>query len=134
VVEQSSPLVIERIRLERFPQSPRYDEFRIVTFDLVHQPGTPAVEAGSIKVRVTFFEQSGPRVRQADIPNPRVVLTVNNSLSRNQKVEDLSAAYEVPAGQGADGRSYYGAIFEVFVDGQEVHRAADPEFLLEFIR
>jgi tetratricopeptide (TPR) repeat protein len=134
VREQDSPLVVERIRLERYPQSPRYDEFRILTFDLVHQEGTPAVEAGSIKIRVTFFEQAGARVRQADIPNPRVVLDVEQGLSRDQRVEDLSAAYEVPPGRGRDGRSYYGAIIEVFVDGQEVHRAADPEFLLKFIR
>jgi len=134
VIEQASPLLIQDIRMERFPQSPRYDEFRILSFALAHQPGTPSVEAQSVKLRVTFFEQAGSRVRQADIPNPRLVLGVERSLSRGQRIEDLSAAYEVPTGRGRDGRSYYGAIIEVFIDGQEVHRAADPEFLLEFIR
>lgn len=134
VVEQAPPLIVENIRMQRYAENPRYDEFRMLTFDLVHQSGTPAVAAGSILVRVTFFEQAGTRVRTADIPNPRILLNVEQGLARNQRLEELSAAYEVPRGKSADGRSYYGAVLEVFVDRKEVHRAADPAFLLEFIR
>ena len=134
IVEQASPVVVENIRMERYAQSPRYDEFRMLTFDLAHQAGTPAVEDGSIRVRVTFFEQAAEQVRRADIPDPIIVLNVQEGLSRRQRLEELSAAYEVPAGGSTDDRSYYGAVIEVFVDGEKIHQSADPGFLLDFIR
>ena len=134
VMLQEEPLRVENIRMERYADSPRYDEFRILSFDLKHNPGTPAVEAGKVKVRVTFFEQMGAQVRQADIPVPRIVLPIQQQLTRDDVVKDLRAAYEVPPGKAADGRSYYGAVMEVFIDGKEVHRVSDPSFLLDFIR
>lgn len=134
LVQQASPVGVVNLQMERYAESPRYDEFRMLNFELAHQPGTPAVAPGSIQVRVTFFEQAGTRVRKAAIPNPSVVLNIPRGLSRNQRIPDLSAAYEVPKGAAADGRSYYGAVVEVFVDGQEVERAADPGFLLDFLQ
>ena len=134
VILQAEPLTIEGIGLQRYADSPRYDEFRILSFTLRHVEGTPAVRPGSVKVRVNFFEQMGAQVRTADIPVPRVVLAIPEGLSRGQGIEDLSAAYEVPPGKGADGRNYYGAVIEVFIDGKEIHRAADPSFLLDIIR
>lgn len=125
---------VTNIRMERFPESPRYDHFRMIYFTLTHRAGTPAVEAGKIQVVVNFFEQQGEKVGPAQIPEPRIQFEVAQGLSGNKTTEQLSAAYDVPAGKGNPSRSYYGVVIQVFVDGKEVNRAADPGFLLDFIR
>lgn len=134
VVPPTPQLVIEKIRMERFPESPRYDQFRMIYFTLTHQPGTPAVEAGKITALISFFEQQGEKVGMAMIPEPRIQLKVAEGLSSGKSTDPLSAAYDVPAGKGSASRSYYGAVIQVFVDGKEVNRAADPSFLLDYIR
>jgi hypothetical protein len=125
---------VTNIRMERFPESPRYDHFRMIYFNLTHRPGTPAVEPGAIQVVVNFFEQQGEKVGPAQIPEPRIQIKVAQGLSGNKSTEQLSAAYDVPSGKGNPSRSYYGVVIQVFIDGKEVNRAADPSFLLDFIR
>lgn len=134
IVQAKPQIQVEGIRMERFPESPRYDEFRMIHFKLEHQPGTPAVIAGEITVSVTFFEQEGTRVIQAKIPEAQIVLQPEEGLSGREKSLELSAAYDVPTGKGSPGRSYYGTVIQVYVEGSEVTKAADPAFLLDFIR
>jgi len=134
--EQGLPAVakIEEIQLERFVNTPRYEDFRMLTFRIRHQEETPAIEENSLLVRVSFFEQKGDRVVLADIPEPQITQRVTERLSRGRASEEFSAAYEVPAGRGQADRSYYGAVLQIFQGEEEIHRAALPRFLLDFIR
>ncbi|MDF3127630.1 FHA domain-containing protein [Kiritimatiellaeota bacterium B1221] len=134
VPEAASQVVVGKIRMERFPESPRYDAFRMVHFNLVHQRGTPAVEAGDIKVVVNFYEEEGGKVQQAQIPEPRILLSVPNGLGGGKSIQGLSAAYDVPKGKGRPGREYFGAVIQVLVEGKEVSRSADPVFLLDLMK
>ncbi|MEX2607655.1 MAG: FHA domain-containing protein [Kiritimatiellia bacterium] len=134
VREQPSQVLIEEVRMERYVESPRYDELRMIHYQLHHQEGTPAVAAGEMRVRVSFFEQEGERVKLAQIPEPQILQRIPEGLSSGQKIEDLSAAYEVPRGRKSDNRSYYGAVIQVFIGDKEIHRSADPAFLLDYIR
>lgn len=134
VREQPPQVQIEGVRMERYVESPRYDELRMIHYHLHHQEGTPAVGAGEMRVRVSFFEQEGEQVLLAKIPEPQIVQRIQEGLSRGQKIEELSAAYEVPTGAKSDNRSYYGAVIQVFIGDKEIHRSADPAFLLDYIR
>ncbi len=134
VQEAPSQVIVDRIRMERFPESPRYDAFRMVHFNLVHQRGTPAVEAGDIKVVVNFYEQAGGKVQQAHIPEPRILLSVPEGLGGGKSIEGLSAAYDVPKGKGKPDQQYFGAVIQVLVEGKEVSRSADPVFLLDLMK
>ncbi|MGA0333220.1 MAG: FHA domain-containing protein [Kiritimatiellia bacterium] len=125
---------VGRIRMERFPDSPRYDALRMIHFFLEHEPGTPAVEAGKIKTVVNFYEQVDGKVIPARIPEPRIVLNITGGLSSGGKIENLSAAYDVPAGTGSPDREYFGVVIQVFVDGVEINRGADPAFLLQMMK
>lgn len=134
LVEAKAQIEIDTLRMERFPESPRYDQFRMIHFGLEHQTGTPAVIPGEITVSVTFFEQVGSQVLTAKIPEPRIILKLDEGLAGGNRIGDLSAAYDVPTGKGSPDRSYYGTVIQVFVDGKEINRAADPRFLLDYIR
>jgi hypothetical protein len=92
------------------------------------------VAAGELQVRVSFFEQEGDRVVLAQIPEPQILHRIPEVLSGGRRFGELSAAYEVPTGKKSDARSYYGAVIQVFIGTEEIHRAADPAFLLDFVR
>ncbi|WFB37672.1 hypothetical protein P3T73_07855 [Kiritimatiellota bacterium B12222] len=134
MVKAIPQIKVEKIRMERFPSGPRHDQFRMLYFELLHQSGTPAVQKGTIKVVVSFFEQQGSKVMLAAIPEPRIQLDIDEGLAGDQRIDNLSAAYDVPKGQGSPDRSYYGAVIQVYIGGKEVNRAADPAFLLDYIR
>jgi len=134
IPEAPSPINVGRIRMERFPESARYDALRMIHFQLKHPPGTPAVEAGTIQVVVNFYEQVDGKVEMAKIPEPRIVLNLSEGLSRGNQMVELSAAYDVPAGKGSPDRKYFGAVIQVFVDEKEVSRGADPAFLLQMMK
>lgn len=134
VQEAPAQVVVQQIRAERFPESPHYDALRMIYFNLAHQRGTPAVEAGKTQVVVNFYEQQGEKVIQARIPEPRILIKLDQSLAGGKVVQGLSAAYDVPKGKGDPARSYFGVVIQVLVDGKEVGRNADPVFLLDLMK
>ncbi len=130
-IPPASPRVrIENLHIQRYADTPEFEDVRAVTFRLRHLEGQPVVLPGSLRVRVTFYEEVNDTLRKAMIPAPVLDLAVQGGLSGGRQGGELTAVYQSPRDRGLPGRRFFGALLQVFIDGQEECAAADPPFLL----
>ena len=128
--QQQAQLQAEALKVNRYPPTKLYQDLRVLNFSIVHQPGTPAVAENSITVQIQFIEQKDGKLIRAEIPSPMISLDIEQGLKRGQRIDDLSAAYQVPAERKGSGR-FYGAILRILIQGKEVSRSAEPPILLK---
>ncbi len=126
-------VIILDLSQRRFPESPDYDEMRVIRIDLAC-PGRSPPKPESLRLEVSLYDRTGdepPHLTR--VMPPTYVLESFTAAWSSHGEMSLSVPYVVPRGlrPAGSGEQYYGYVARLYCDGKLQDQDARPLDLLE---